>query len=86
MVTITIPAKKTLLENGGIFSTPALRKWDVVKNFPSEEGIVIRIKFSKTNHCHDYTLHWYKRHKNKFIHKLWFKWLKLRVWIGDFYK
>lgn len=70
---------------------PDFRKWDVIKAHSNgEEGIVIRVRLSKipsldTNTV-AYTIHPYKRFSKKWRFRLWFMWLKLRVWIGDLYK
>jgi hypothetical protein len=69
-------------------NSPDYRKWDIVKFSKGMESIVIRVKNvgAHMNHSVQYTLYPYKRGKSKIGHWLWFKWLKLRVWIGDFYK
>jgi hypothetical protein len=64
---------------------PDYEKWDVVG-----ESIVIRIKNNgegyKMAFSITYTMYPYKRFRKQWKQKLWFKWLKLKVWIGDLYK
>lgn len=60
----------------------APRKWDVVKiNSTGSEAIVINdsLKSDTMAVIHVYP---YKRKKTKLGKWLWFKWLKLRIWLN----
>ena len=61
------------------------KKWDIIRHSANNEAIVIRVS-GKWPGQTSATLYPYKRHNKKWKHWIWFKWLKLRVWIGDFYK
>ena len=69
-----------------VFNECPFKKWDLYKlTRTGTEQIIIRVggKFPGQTTA---TMHPYKRHNKKWKHWLWFKWLKLRVWIGDLYK
>lgn len=73
-------------------NSPDFRKWETIKAAgKGQEGIVIRVKnISIDSHGYlnsvQYTIYPKRQFKKKWKFKLWFKWLKLRVWIGDLYK
>lgn len=68
-------------------SKPYFNKWDIV-TAAGGRGIVIRVSNEGVGYvgATKMTIYPYPNIKKKWIFRLWFKWLKLRVWIGDFYK
>lgn len=66
------------------FTPPDFKKWDEV-SAGDDKGIVIRVRWVSIGTL-SYTIHPRKTFNKAWKYRLWFKWLKLRVWIGDFYK
>lgn len=66
------------------FTPPDFKKWDEV-TAGDNKGIVIRVR-SHGLGAVTYTIHPRKTFKWGWIYYIWLNWLKLRVWIGDFYK
>lgn len=60
------------------------KKWEIIKiNSNGSEGIVISEPYyGISNTIKQYSIYPYKRKKTKFGKWLWFKWLKLRIWLG----
>lgn len=64
------------------------RKWEIISVGGSGRGIIIRVQNTGIGfHSQvEYTVHPYKKFSKKWKQRLWFKWLKIKVWIGDLYK
>lgn len=63
-----------------------IKKWDVILiASTTHKGIVIRVRHEKPGivSC---TVRPHKVYKKKLVNWVMFKILKIRVWIGDFYK